>query len=389
MGSLLYFQSGGPTSVINSSLNGVIRRCKDRGIRVYGAIRGLEGLISHNVIELTSLPYNRLCLLRQTPGMALGTSRKRITPDFPYWREVEQTLIDLDVDYLLVNGGNDSMDTALRIHEHFDSWGLKVIGIPKTIDNDLYGTDFAPGYPSACRYVMNSVAAMVLDGRCYSKGKVNIIEIQGREAGWLAASASLIKGGAAPDLVLLPEMEFDIEDVLLRIKGIYDKKGYAFIAVSEGIEIPSSSFATPDEFGHLVNEGVCFALGTLVNERFHLPIRATALGTQCRGNPYTISKVDSDEAQWLGEAAVDEALRGVSGVMVGLRRSNEKQLHFALETTPLRQAANYERLFPKEWIDGLSIRKEFASYLLPLLRGDIDVKTDKDGLFLFTELLSK
>ena len=389
MGSLLIFQSGGPTSVINSTLNGVIRRCKDRGIAVYGALYGIEGLIRHEVVDLTSLPYNRLCLLRQTPGTALGTSRKKITSDFPHWKEVEQTLIDLDVDYLLVNGGNDSMDTALRLHEHFVSWGLKVVGIPKTIDNDLLGTDFCPGYPSACRHVMNSVASIVLDGRSYSGGKVNLIEIQGREAGWLTAPASLIKGASAPDLVLLPEMKWEWEDLLNRIHDIYKEKGCAFIVLSEGVDFPHETFSGTDEFGHAMNEGVCFALASSLHERFSLPVRPIALSTLCRADPFLISKVDSDKAQWLGEAAVDAALSGECGIMVGLRRSGEKTLHFALEKTPLRIPADQERLFPQEWIQGYSITKEFGAYLLPLIKEGIEVKTDKEGLFLFTDLLGK
>lgn len=382
MGSLLYLQSGGPTAVINSSLNGVIRRCRDRGIEVYGAFHGIEGLISNDLVRLTDLPYNRLCLLRQTPGMALGASRKRIDSDFPFWKEVEQTLIDIDCDYLLVNGGNDSMDTAQKLHEHFASWGLKVVGIPKTIDNDLFGTDFCPGYPSACRYVMNAFASIKIDGSSYRKGKVNLVEIQGREAGWVTASTGLLKGNAAPDLILLPEIPFDLEDFLSRISRIYAEKGKVFVALSEGIEVPHRVLCDVDSFGHPDNEGVAYALGAIVRERLHLPVRASVLGTACRSNPYTISKVDSDQAQWLGEVAVDEALAGRGGIMVGLRRSQEKNLHFALETHPLADCANHEHLFPAEWMKDGFPTKEFGAYLLPLLRGDIPVKTDINGVFL-------
>lgn len=386
MGSLLYLQSGGPTAVINSSLNGVIRRCRDRGIEVFGAFHGIEGLISNDLVRLTDLPYNRLCLLRQTPGMALGTSRKRIEGDFPFWKEVEQTLIDIDCDYLLINGGNDSMDTAEKLHEHFASWGLKVVGIPKTIDNDLLGTDFCPGYPSACRYVMNAFASIKLDGASYTKGKVNLVEIQGREAGWVAASAGLLKGNLAPDILLLPEFPFDLEGFLAQIQKIYQEKGTVFVALSEGIEVPHDTLSGVDSFGHPDNEGVANALGSIVRKTLHLPVRASVLGTVCRSNPYTISKVDSDQAQWLGEAAVDEALAGHAGIMVGLRRSREKNLHFSLETYPLHECANRERLFPKEWVKDGFPTKEFAAYLLPLLRGDLPVKTDINGVFLACDI---
>lgn len=335
MGSILYLQSGGPTTVINSSLNGVIRRAKDLGLKVYGALHGLDGLIRGEIVELTNIPYNKLVLLRQTPGMALGSTRHKITEDFSAWKQVEDTLIRYDVDYLLINGGNDTMNTGLRLHEHFASWGLKVVGIPKTIDNDLYGTDFCPGYPSACRAVMNTFASIVLDGIAYPKGKVNIVEIQGRSAGWLTASVGLLKAPCTPDILLLPESEFNEEAFLEKVDRIYRERGCVFIAMSEGLNLPRLGLGDVDSFGHVTQEGVGLHLGSIVKEKLGLSVRVSVLGTLCRSIPYAISKVDSDQAQWLGEAAVDQAFSGVSGVMLGLRRSEEKKPAFRLVPAPL------------------------------------------------------
>ena len=387
MGSVIYMQSGGPTAVINSSLNGVIRRCRDKGIKVYGARNGLIGLIKHDLVDLSKLPYNRLVLLRQTPGMALGTSRERIHPDFSNWKEVEQTLIDVDCDYLLVNGGNDSMDTAFQLHKHFESWGLKVIGIPKTIDNDLYGTDFCPGFPSAARHVMNSFSAIKLDGMVYSKGKVNLVEIEGREAGWLTASVSLLKKEVAPDVIFMPEVSFDLDSFLNKVQEIYSKKGTCFIAISEGVNVPHQEFAAMDAFGHVSPEGAVYELAQIIKNRLGLPVRATVLGTLCRANPYCISKVDSDCAQFLGEASVDAALDGESGIMVGLQRSNEKKLHFSVNYVPLQDCAAKDNVFPKEWIlEGGKISQNFASYLSPLLEGQMPIKVDSLGNFIYTTI---
>lgn len=384
MGSVIYLQAGGPTSVINSSLNGVIRRCRDRGVKVYGARNGLFGLINNNLVELTNLSYNRLVLLRQTPGMALGSSRQKIDETFSHWKEVEQTLISVDCDYLLVNGGNDSMDMAHQLHKHFASWGLKVIGIPKTIDNDLFGTDFCPGYPSAVRHVNNTFAAIKIDGSVYPKGKVNLVEIEGREAGWLTAGTALLKKEATPDGIYLPEVHFDIETFLKKAQEIYEKKGSCFFAISEGVDVPHQEFGTADSFGHVSPEGAVYELAGIIKKRLGLPVRASVLGTPCRADPYCISKVDSDCAQFLGEAAVDAAIAGKNGVMVGLERSNEKKLHFTVRYQPLQDCGAKDHLFPHEWIrDDGTISPEFSAYLSPLLNGTVAAKTDSFGNFLY------
>lgn len=390
MGSVLYLQSGGPTTVINSSLNGVIRRARDLGLKVYGALHGIDGLIRDRVVELTDLPYNRLVLLRQTPGMALGSTRHKIDENFEHWKKIEDTLIKYDVDYLIINGGNDSMNTGMRLHEHFKDWGLKVVGVPKTIDNDLMGTDFCPGYPSACRAVMNTFACFALDALAYPRGKVNIVEIQGRNAGWLTASIGLLKAPCTPDILLLPESEFDEEKFLAKIKEIYDRRGCVLVAISEGLNLPALGLGEVDSFGHKAQEGVAFHLGAIVKERLGVPVRAQVFGTLCRAIPYTISKVDSDQAQWLGEAAVDQAYSGVSGVMLGLRRSEEKKLHFTLDMHPFCECADKERMFPLDWIgeDGLPNRK-FANYLLPLLKGDMPLKLDAMGVFQYCTYTDK
>ena len=259
--ALAYFQSGGPTTVINSSLYGVIAEAfKHPEIGgVYGSLYGVEGLIDDNLVDLRKEDLEQIELLKQTPGAALGSSRKKLPGvEDPLFAKIIDTIERRNIGYLLVNGGNDTMDTCFRLDSFFkdQKMDVKVIGIPKTIDNDLMATDHCPGYASAARHVLNFVKMAVVDGKAYRRGKIVLVEIMGRNAGWLTASADLLAEDERPDLIYLPESPFSLEGFLKDVKEVYGRKGYAVVVLSEGLDLPRKNAGGTDSFGHSSLEGV-------------------------------------------------------------------------------------------------------------------------------------
>jgi ATP-dependent phosphofructokinase / diphosphate-dependent phosphofructokinase len=376
--SLAYFQSGGPTAVINCSLKGVIDEAllhpEIEGI--FGAKYGIEGLINDDLVSLDSLSQETIDCLAKTPGAALGSSRKKMPMDFkdPVYEKIIATLSAHHIGYLLVNGGNDSMDTCHRLSDLFAErkLAISVIGVPKTIDNDLALTDHSIGYPSAARHVINSTAMIIDDAKAYRKGKIVLVEIMGRDTGWLTAAVDLLPENRRPDLIYVPEMAWDEADFLKRVQTIYEQKGYAVCALSEGMPIRHLNDCGVDSFGHHPLEGCCLALGHIIDEKLHIANRTIELSIPTRSDPHLRSPIDVEEATKAGAFAVKAALKGENGKMVVLKRlsSHPYQTEFAL--APVEKIADKTIYLPQDYLhDPTRLSDAFRNYLRPLLGTEI------------------
>lgn len=395
-GSLLVGQSGGPTSVINASLAGVIKEAfkHEEITHVYGAINGLNGIINENLYEFSK--DTDLDLLSKTPAAALGSVRFKLFDDQTeeIYEIIRQVFIKYDIKYFFYIGGNDSMDTCNKIADYFTAINMdvKVIGIPKTIDNDLVITDHTPGYGSACKYVATTISEIYEDTHVYKNGRVTIVEIMGRDAGWLTASSSLARTiNEGPDLIYLPESPFELEDFLNDVDRIYKQNKKVLVAVSEGIRDKNNeyilkyrTFSNSDNFGHMQLGGVAEVLAEIVNKRLGHSVRAIELNLPQRCASHIASKTDYTEAMKCGEAGVKYALKGYTDKMIIMKRVSEYKIKY--DVTSLDSVANYVKEFPKEWIiNGNSISSEYIKYALPLIKGESSPKF-KDGLPLHFKL---
>ena len=282
MKNMVYIQSGGPTSVINTSLYGAIKEAKlhpEKIGHIYGSRYGIEGLIFDDLIDLNQESERTIELLKQTPGSILGTTRRKLPKDFhdPIYMKIIENIEKHNIGYVFVNGGNDSMDTCNQISKLCAELKLdvKVIGVPKTIDNDLAITDHSLGFPSAAKHVVNVVAQIAVDARCFINGKVHIIEIMGRNAGWLTASVDLLPEASRPDLIYIPEMIFDLDEFMKDVEHIYKQRGSVIVAMSEGVEFPRDvTNARRDSFGHIQLEGGAAELCRMIDDKLNLPTRS-------------------------------------------------------------------------------------------------------------------
>lgn len=398
-GSCIVLQSGGPTSVINSSLYGIISQAlKEENVtNIYGALNGIDGLIDQNVVNLKD--QDNLELLLSTPGAILGSSRHCLPSDFKdeRYQKVLSTIKNLDARYVFLIGGNDSMDTANKLNEFLKSikYECAVIGVPKTVDNDLVITDHTPGYGSAVKYIANVISEIEQDICCYKKGKVTIVEIMGRDAGWMTAGSKLAAiNGNGPDLIYMPETPFDYEDFLVKVSKIYKEKQFVLVAISEGIKdingeyvvTKASSSTTKDLFNHIQLGGTATYLTSLVKSRLNLPIRSIELNLPQRCSAHIASLTDIKEAYNCGAYAVKYAIKGVSGEMIAMKRVSNSPYKIKFVHVPLNQIANNVKEFPASWIiDGYDISKEFIDYVLPLIKGEPKIKYH-DGLIKFATL---
>ncbi len=384
---IVYFQSGGPTAVINSSLCGVVKEARKHPEEIealYGSLYGVEGLIDDNLVDLFAEDEKDINLLTQTPGQILHSSRFKLPKDFndPVFEKIMATLKKHNINGLLVNGGNDSMNTCMRLSHLAKEKGLdlKVMGVPKTVDNDLMGTDFALGFPSAALYVINALKSLILDVRSYKKGKVLFVEIMGRDTGWLTAAADALPEECRPDFILLPEVKLDQKKFYEDLGRVYLQKGYAVVALSEGIDIGVQSDDI-DAFGHAQLEGVAYALQARVKEDLHLPTRVTVLSTSMRASSILASEVDINAAIACGEACVKALLDGKSGMMAVLKRTSDTPYAFEIEFEPIEMAADAIRYVPEDFMkDTTHLSKKFADYVKPLLVMRKELKIT-DGLF--------
>ena len=392
-GNVIVGQSGGPTAAINSSLAGVYRTAKDRGAnKVYGMLHGIQGLMEEKYIDLSEHITNDLDaeLLKRTPAAYLGSCRYKL-PEIHENREVYEKIFEildkLDIEAFIYIGGNDSMDTIKKLSDYAIVMGYPTgfIGCPKTIDNDLALTDHTPGYGSAAKYIGTSVKEIIRDSFCleYSKGLVTIVEIMGRNAGWLTGAAALAKGEdcSGPDLIYLPELTFDLDNFMERIKDLLKKKTSVVVAVSEGIHLEDGRYVCElganvdfvDAFGHKQLTGTAAYLAQYVANEIGCKTRAIELSTLQRSASHCASRVDILEASQVGGAAVKAADEGDNGKMVVLKRISDDPYQCSTEVKDVHKIANDEKLVPREWVneDGTYVTDEFVAYVKPLIQGDV------------------
>lgn len=387
-------QSGGPTCAINASLVGVYTQAlKIEGVdAVFGSINGIEGIIKDNLINLkTMIRTNEdIELLKQTPSTVLGSCRYKL-PDPDEAGEVYEKIMRCfekhDIKAFFYIGGNDSMDTVDKLSKYAEKTGadVKIIGIPKTIDNDLCLTDHTPGFGSAAKYTATTVQEIIRDSLVYSIESVTIIEIMGRHAGWLTASTCVLRanGEAAPHLIYLPEADFSAEKFLADVKREQAKHKAVIIAVSEGMELGGDEFRSGavDNFGHKYLSGVGKQLENLVKEKIGCKVRSIELNVMQRCSSHISSKTDIDESVSIGAAGVRAALKGESGKMMAFRRLSDVPYVVDIVSVPAGDVANREKMFPKEWItpDGSDVTESAYKYFLPLIQGE-PVLEKKNGL---------
>ena len=386
VGNLLYGQSGGPTSVINASAYGVIKEAlKHQDVigEVLMMKHGIQGALNEDFIYINKQEEEDIELLKHSPGSAFGSVRYKMEDykedDTDYVRLL-YIFQEYNIRYFLYNGGNDSMDTCDRISEYMKHVGyeVQIIGVPKTIDNDLPFTDHTPGYGSAAKFIINTVMEVAYDMLAYPKGKVTIIEIMGRHAGWLTASSAVAtKNGYGPDLIYLPEIPFSIEKFKKDVQKVYDKKSQCLVAVSEGLSndegiFLSSSSALKDAFGHFQLGGVSSKLAQIVNTEMRISSRNIELGTTQRSAAHLQSLTDVNEAISVGRTAVKYALKGESGVMVTIDRVSSSPYKVSFGKQPLSMIANKEKSMPKSMInkEGNFVTDEFIEYVMPLIQGE-------------------
>lgn len=392
-GNVIVGQSGGPTAAINSSLAGVYRTAKDRGAKkVYGMLHGIQGLLKERYIDLSEHITNELDveLLKRTPAAYLGACRYKL-PEIHENRDVYEKIFEilnkLEIEAFIYIGGNDSMDTIKKLSDYAIVTGqpTRFVGCPKTIDNDLALTDHTPGYGSAAKYIGTSVKEIIRDGFCleYEKGVVTIVEIMGRNAGWLTGAAALAKGEdcPGPDLIYLPELAFDLEKFSTKIKKLMEKKMSVVVAVSEGIKLEDGRYVCElgtgvdfvDAFGHKQLTGTASYLANFVAGEVGCKTRAIELSTLQRAASHLASRVDILEAYQVGGAAVKAADEGDSGKMVVIERFSDDPYQSGTEVKDVHKIANGEKLVPRNWVnqEGTYVTEEFITYVKPLIQGDV------------------
>ena len=401
-GACIIGQSGGPTSVINASAYGVIRTALDNPniTAVYGAAHGIKGVLNDRLYDMSQEDAHELELLLNTPSSELGSCRYKIADpdvDDTDYKRILEIFKKYDVRYFFYNGGNDSMDTCSKVSRFMAKSGYecRVMGVPKTIDNDLFGTDHCPGFASAAKYIATSCAEVYKDARVYDTGMVTIIEIMGRHAGWLTAAASLAGVvGCAPDLIYVPEVDFDMDKFLADVTSIYEKNGNCIVAVSEGIHYADGSFVSEaktsatDGFGHAQLGGLAALLANIVKERTGAKVRGIELSLLQRCGAHLASQTDIQESFLAGKTAVEAAVAGETDKMVGFECTRENgKYECKTKLFNLSEVANYEKKVPLEWINeaGNGINQGFIDYALPLIQGE-NTRATEYGLPRFARL---
>ena len=387
IGSCIFGQSGGPTAVINASAYGVIRAALDAEeiTKVYGAAHGIKGVLDDKLYVMDEEDPAELELLLHTPSSELGSCRYKIADpevDDTDYKRILEIFKKYNVRYFFYNGGNDSMDTCNKVSRYMESVGYecRVMGVPKTIDNDLYGTDHCPGFASAAKYIATSCMEINKDARVYDNGMITIVEIMGRHAGWLAASAALAaEFGSGPDLIYLPECDFDLDKFFADVERIYAQNGKVLVAVSEGIHYADGRFVSEaktsatDGFGHAQLGGLAALLAEMVKERTGAKVRGIELSLLQRCGAHLASATDVNEAFTAGKTAVEAAVSGVTGKMVAFKRVYvDGKYTCETELLPLSSVANFEKKVPLEWIneEKNGLKHEFIDYVLPLIQGE-------------------
>jgi len=408
-------QSGGPTCAINSSLVGVFKEAiKEPEIdAVFGSVNGIEGIIHNHLVDLKSLIFTNddMELLRQTPSTVLGSCRYKLpdhNEDDSVYKKILETLKQRQIGAFFYIGGNDSMDTVNKLSEYFrrEAADIKVIGIPKTIDNDLCITDHTPGFGSAAKYVAATMQEIVRDSSVYSMPSVTIVEVMGRHAGWLTASSAVLHalGETAPHLIYVPERSFNINAFMKDVRQEMAKHKAVIVAVSEGIEVPDVGVAEQtactennvgeekceeaavsyrsgvvDNFGHKYLSGIGKYLEETVRKEIGCKVRSIELNVMQRCSSHMCSRTDIDEAEAIGAAGVRCALSGETGKVMVFRRVNDMPYTIVIETTNAANIANNEKFLPDEFITpaGNNINDNALKYFLPLIQGELNIIMDR------------
>ena len=385
--------------MINSSLAGVFKTAKDRGARkVYGMLHGIQGLLQERYVDLVEHIKSDLDieLLKRTPSAYLGSCRFKlpeICDDREIYDKIFSILDKLEVEYFFYIGGNDSMDTVSKLSRYAAKTGsnIRVIGEPKTIDNDLVLTDHTPGFGSAARYVASTVREITVDANVYETKSVTIIEIMGRHAGWLTAAGALARKHANdnPLLIYLPETAFDQEAFLAKIEAAFEKNPNVVVCVSEGIHDKDGTFICEydnsvgtDSFGHKMLAGCGKYLENLVRNRLNVKARSVELNVSQRCSASMMSATDQKEAVLAGAFGVKAALKGETGKMVSYVRTSNLPYRMTLGLEDVNEICNKEKTVPLEWIsqDGSDVTEDFFAYALPLIQGAVEIPLGSDGL---------
>jgi len=405
VGNAIFGQSGGPTSVINASAAGVITEAlkQDCINKVYGAANGIKGILDEKFYDMGMEDPKELELLKTTPSSALGSVRYKLADpdvDDTDYKRLLEVFKKYDIRYFFYNGGNDSMDTCNKVSKFMQKVGYecRVIGVPKTIDNDLAETDHCPGYGSAARYVATSTMEVYLDARVYDTPMVCVLEVMGRNAGWLTAATALAAyKGLGPDLIYLPEIEFDMDKFIKDAKEVYEKNnGKLIIAVSEGIKDKNGEYISEygsdlakekDAFGHSQLGGTAQVLASVLKKELKCKARAIEFSLLQRCAAHCGSKTDVEESFKAGQLAVKYAVEGYTDYMVAYEREPGSEYKCNFKLVELHKVANAEKKIPREWIteNGTGLTQAYIDYALPLIQGE-SAPPMEDGLPRFAKL---
>ena len=398
-GRCVFAQSGGPTTVINASIaGGLLEALENESVTgVLCAHHGIKGVLDEDFFDISLEDKAELEALKHTPASAFGSVRYKLknpAEDDSDYRRILEVFKKYDVHYFFYNGGNDSMDTCDKISKYMQKSGydMNVIGIPKTIDNDLYGTDHCPGYGSAAKYIANSIMEINRDASIYPSPLVVVVEIMGRNAGWLTAASKLASiNGFGADLIYLPETPFSYEKFLSDVKTVVDAKKYCVVAVSEGIRFENGKYVGEDQsatdvFGHSQLGGVCSILKAKA-KTLGLKCKAVELNILQRCAAHCASDTDIEESFNAGRQAVKKAVDGETDKMIAFRRKPGETYEIEYVAEPLSSAANAEKRIPAEWItaDGTNLTDDFVAYALPLIAGEPKRRL-KNGLPVYANL---
>ena len=390
-GNVIVGQSGGPTAVINSSLAGVYKTAKDRGAKkVFGMLHGIQGLLEERYVDLSEHIKNDLDieLLKRTPSAYLGSCRYKlpeICEDQEIYKKIFSILDKLEVEYFFYIGGNDSMDTIKKLSDYsiLNGSRIRFMGVPKTIDNDLAATDHTPGYGSAAKYIGSITKEVIRDGLVYDQQNVTLLEIMGRNAGWLTGAAALAKceDCEGPDMIFLPEIPFDVENFMKKVEELHKRKKSVVVAISEGVKMADGRYVCEltdtidyvDAFGHRQLTGTARYLAEKISREVGCKTRAIEFNSLQRCASHIVSRVDITEAFQVGGAAVKAAFEGETGKMIILRRVSDDPYICVTDIYDVHKVANVEKKVPREWINeaGDYVTEEFVSYIKPLIQAEL------------------
>ena len=381
-GNVIVGQSGGPTAVINSSLAGVYKTAKDRGARkVYGMLHGIQGLLEEKYVDLSED-------FKRTPSAYLGSCRYKlpeIKGNTDFYDRIFEILDKLEIEYFFYIGGNDSMDTIKKLSDYaiLNGSTIKFMGAPKTIDNDLAVTDHTPGYGSAAKYIASITKEVIRDGLVYGTKSVTILEIMGRNAGWLTGAAALAKGEdcEGPDMIFLPEIPFDVDEFMKKIEQLQKEKSSVVVAVSEGVKVADGRYVCEltdnidyvDAFGHRQLTGTARYLAERISREVGCKTRAIEFNSLQRCASHIVGRVDITEAFQVGGAAVKAAFEGETAKMIILKRISDDPYLCVTDLYDVHKIANVEKKVPREWINeaGDYVTPEFVNYVRPLIQAEL------------------